>query len=179
MTLFTVGLIDAGLNLGNLYASFADWRSAGDIFAAIAERAPDPNVGAQARWSAVESRFYRGDVAAALADARALIVNNPKAKQADDAIALVRALTALAAGQPLALTGDERLTRALALLRDSDPQNAFEELTALDEESVSAPLRPAVRLNRGIALSRLRPAAAGLRGAKERAGCSLPLYLRA
>ena len=151
-----IAWIDAGLNLGNLYASFADWRSAGDIFAAIAERAPDPNVGAQARWSAVESRFYRGDVAAALADARALIVNNPKAKQADDAVALVRALTALAAGQPLALTGDERLTRALALLRDSDPQNAFEELTALNEESVSAPLRPAVRLNRGIALSRLR-----------------------
>src|SRR5437870_4223719 len=76
-----IAWIDAGLNLGNLYASFADWRSAGDIFAAIAERAPDPNVGAQARWSAVESRFYRGDVAAALADARALIVNNPKAKQ--------------------------------------------------------------------------------------------------
>src|SRR5262249_23649960 len=63
---------------------------------------------------------------------------------------------ALTAAQPLILTGDERLARARALMRDSDPQNAFEELTALDEGPVSGALRPGVRLNRGIALSRLR-----------------------
>src|SRR5437763_3673307 len=48
-----IAWIDAGLNLGSLYATIADWRDAGDIFTAVAERAPDPNVGAHARWSAV------------------------------------------------------------------------------------------------------------------------------
>src|ERR1051325_3768624 len=40
-----IAWIDAGLNLGGLYASIADWHNAGDIFGTVAERAPDPNVG--------------------------------------------------------------------------------------------------------------------------------------
>jgi len=148
--------LDTGLNLGNLYSAIADWRHAGDTYASIAARAQDSNVGGNARWSAIESRLAAGDVAATLQLARQLAVKNPRAPQAEDAIAIVRTLTSVAPGQPIALTGDERLERALALLRDSDPGNAFEELTALNEGSVSAALRPAVRLNRGIALGRLR-----------------------
>ena len=151
-----IAWVDAGLNLASLYAAIADWHHAADTFNGVGTRATDPNVGSHARWSAVEARFAEGDIASALEIARELIINNPKAEHADDAIALVRSLNSLPPAQALLLTGDERLTRALALLRDSDPQNAFEELTALDEDSVSGALRPAVRLNRGIALSRLR-----------------------
>jgi soluble lytic murein transglycosylase-like protein len=148
--------LDAGLNLGNLYSAIADWRHAGDTYAGIAARAQDSNVGGNARWSAIESRFASGDVAETLHLARLLAIKNPRAPQAADAIAVIRSLTSVSPGQPIALTGDERLERALALLRDSDPANAFEELTALNDASVSAALRPAVRLNRGIALARLR-----------------------
>jgi len=151
-----IAWVDAGLNLAALYAAIADWHHAADTFNGVGTRATDPNVGSHARWSAIEARFAEGDIASTLQIARELIINNPKAQHADDAIALVRSLSSLSPGQPLLLTGDERLTRALALLRDSDPQNAFEELTALNEDSVSGALRPAVRLNRGIALSRLR-----------------------
>jgi soluble lytic murein transglycosylase-like protein len=148
--------LDAGLNLGNLYAAIPDWRHAAEIFSTIADRANDPNVAGQARWSALESRFAQGDVASVLQLSRDVIVNDPRAPQAVDAIAILRSLSSITPGQSLALTGDERLTRALALIRDSDPQNAFEELSALKEDSVSAALRPAVHLNLGIALSRLR-----------------------
>ncbi len=148
--------LDAGLNLGNLYAAIADWRHAGDVYGAAGERAQDSNVGGNARWSALESRLAQGDVASVLDLARQITINNPRAAQAEDAIAVVRSLTSIAPSQPIALTGDERLQRGLALLRDGDPQNAFEELSALNEELVSAPLRPAVRLNRGLALQRLR-----------------------
>ncbi|MEK6375746.1 MAG: lytic transglycosylase domain-containing protein [Acidobacteriota bacterium] len=148
--------LDSGLNLGNLYSAIADWRHAGDTYAGVAARVQDSNVGGNARWSAIESRLAAGDVAATLYLARQLAIKNPRAPQADDAIAVIRSLTSVTPAQPIALTGDERLERALALLRDSDPQNAFEELTALNDASVSAALRPAVRLNRGIALGRLR-----------------------
>src|SRR5436190_206402 len=151
-----IAWVDTGLNLAALYAAIADWHHAADTFDGVGTRAADPNVGSHARWSAIEARFAEGDIASTLEIARALIINNPKADHADDAIAVVRSLNSLPPGQPLLLTGDERLTRSLALLRDSDPQNAFEELTALNEDSVSGALRPAVRLNRGIALSRLR-----------------------
>ena len=147
--------VDAGLNLGNLYAAIADWRHAGDTYARVGELAQDSNVGGNARWSAIESRFVQGDIASLLEIARQIAVNNPRAPQAASAIAVIRSLTA-APVQPIALRGDERLTRALALLRDADPQNAFEELSALDEKDVSAALRPAVPLNRGIALGHLR-----------------------
>jgi soluble lytic murein transglycosylase-like protein len=148
--------VDAGLNLANLYASVADWRHAADVRAAIGARATDPNVGATARWSAIESRFAEGDVAAVLHLARRVTVDQPRSPQVDEAIAVIRSLTATPESQPIALTGDERLARALALLRDADPANAFEELSMLNEASVSAALRPAVQLNRGIALSRMR-----------------------
>lgn len=147
---------DTGLNLGNLYSAIADWRHAGDTYAGIAARAQDSNVGGNARWSAIESRFAAGDVGATLYLARQMVIKSPRAPQAEDAMGIIRSLTSVAPGQPIALTGDERLERALALLRDSDPANAFEELTALNDASVSAALRPAVRLNRGIALGRLR-----------------------
>ena len=151
-----IAWVDAGLSLATLYGAIADWHHAAGTFTRVADRAADPNVGGHARWKAVEARFAEGDLASMLDTARALVVNNPKSNEAEDAIAVVRSLNSLTPGQPLLLTGDERLTRGLALLRDSDPQNAFEELTALNEASVSPALRPAVRLNRGIALSRLR-----------------------
>src|SRR5205814_10433659 len=148
--------VDVGLNLGNLCGSIADWRHEAEVFTAVAARAQDSNVAGTARWSAIQARLAQGDVASLLDLARRITIDNPRAAQADDAIAIVRSLTSVAPAQPIALTGDERLQRALSLLRDGDPQNAFEELTALNENAVSAPLRPAVRLNRGLALARVR-----------------------
>lgn len=147
--------LDAGLNLAHLYAGAGDWQQAGTVYAGVGARASDSNVAATARWSAIESRFAEGDVAAVLELARQITVTNPKAEQADDAIAVIRALTSAPEPQPIALSGDERLARALSLLRDEDPQSALDELTALNAETVSVSLRPAVQLNRGIALSRL------------------------
>src|SRR6185295_2483344 len=56
---------------------------------------------------------------------------------------------------PLYFTPAERLERAVCLMRDGDPQNALDELTAL-APSVPESLRQAVVLNRGLAFYQLR-----------------------
>src|SRR5439155_1817 len=49
----------------------------------------------------------------------------------------------------------ERTEGAVSLMRDGDPQHAYEELTALDASGVPADLRAPVQLNRGLALNQL------------------------
>jgi soluble lytic murein transglycosylase len=142
---------DAGLNLGTLYATIADWRHAATVYGDVAERADNSAIAASARWSAIESSFARGDIASALYDARSIAIRNPRATQAPHAIELVRALTGVAKDAPIKLTDAERLTRAVSFLRDGDPQNALDELNALD----SAEFRLPIQLNRGLALNQL------------------------
>src|SRR5262249_8712077 len=66
--------LDAGINLGNLYSAISDWRHAAETFGAVGDRATDPNVSGNARWSAIESRFAEGDVASLLETAREIVV---------------------------------------------------------------------------------------------------------
>ena len=146
---------DAGLNLGGLYASIADWRHAARVFDDVAAQADNSAIAASARWSAIDSSFARGDIASVLYDARNIAIRNPRAAQAPHAIELVRAITGVAKDAPVKLSDAERLTRAVSLLRDGDPQNALDELTALDTSGVPADLRLPVALNRGLALNQL------------------------
>lgn len=147
---------DAGLNLGALYTSVADWRHAARAYDDVAERADNSAIAASARWSAIDSSFAHGDIASVLYDARNIAVGNPRTAQAPHAIELIRAITAVAKDAPVRLSDTERLTRAVSFLRDGDPQNAFDELTALDTSGVAADLRLPVQLNRGLALNQLR-----------------------
>jgi soluble lytic murein transglycosylase-like protein len=146
---------DAGLNLGGLYASIADWRHAARVFDEVAAQADNSAIAASARWSAIDSSFARGDIASVLYDARNIAIRNPRAAQASHAIELVRAITGVAKDAPVKLSDAERLTRAVSFLRDGDPQNALDELTALDASGVPADLRLPMELNRGLALNQL------------------------
>jgi soluble lytic murein transglycosylase-like protein len=147
-----VHFTDAGLNLGGLYAAIADWRHAADAYAGVAANADDSNVAATARWSAIDARFARGDIAGVLYDARNIAIKNPRSPQAVHAIELARAIT----GGEMKLTAPERLERAVSFLRDGDPQNAFDELALLEANGVPAELRIPMQLNRGLALNQLR-----------------------
>jgi len=146
---------DAGLNLGGLYATIADWRHAAQVFDDVAAQADNSAIAASARWSAIDAAFARGDIASVLNDARNIAIRNPRAAQAPHAIALVRAITGVAKDAPVKLSDAERLTRAVSFLRDGDPQNALDELTALETSGVPADLRLPVALNRGLALNQL------------------------
>jgi soluble lytic murein transglycosylase-like protein len=146
---------DAGLNLGALYASIADWRHAARVFDDVAAQADNSAIAASARWSAIDSSFAHGDLASVLDDARSIAVRNPRTAQAPHAIELVRAITGVAKDAPVKLSAAERLTRAVSFLRDGDPQNALDELTALDASGVPSDLRLPVQLNRGLALNQL------------------------
>src|SRR5437660_1960597 len=95
-----VHLADAGMNLGGLYAAIADWRHAADAYAGVAANADDSNIAATARWSAIDARFARGDIAGVLYDARNIAIKNPRSDQAVHAIELTRAIT----GVPIKFT---------------------------------------------------------------------------
>jgi soluble lytic murein transglycosylase-like protein len=146
---------EAGSNLGALYDAAGHWDGAADTYAAVAVRSDDPQAAAAARWQTVEERFRSGDVTGALFAARNLAIKNAASPQAGAALAVVRALSGLGENDPIKLTPEERLERAVGLLRDGDAQNALEELQSLEPDA-TASLRPAVQLNRGLALYRLR-----------------------
>lgn len=146
---------DAGLNLGGLYAAVTDWRHAAEVYGDVAAHADNSAIAASASWSAIDSSFARGDIDSVLSDARNIAIRNPRAAQAPHAIELVRAITGLAKDAPMPLSEAERLTRAVSLLRDGDPQSALDELTALDTSGVAPDLRLPVQLNRGLALNQL------------------------
>jgi soluble lytic murein transglycosylase-like protein len=146
---------DAGLNLGGLYAGITDWRHAVEVYHEVAAHADNSAIAASASWSAIDSSFARGDIASVLYDARNIAIRNPRAAQAPHAIELVRAITGLARDVPMKLSDAERLTRAVSLLRDGDPQSGLDELSALEMSGVPADLRLPVQLNRGLALNQL------------------------
>jgi Soluble lytic murein transglycosylase and related regulatory proteins (some contain LysM/invasin domains) len=146
---------EAGSNLGGLYAAIGDWPHAAEVFGDVAAHADDSNVAASARWSAIESSFARGDVAAMLNASRAIAIRNPRAPQAAHAIELARSLSGLPAVAPMTLTEAERLECAVSLLRDGDPQSALDELSSLESGGLPTDLRMPVQLHRGLALNQL------------------------
>src|SRR6185369_12174261 len=146
---------DAAFNLGGLYRSVADWDRSADVYGSIAVRSETPSITAAARWNAIEDRFVRGDIDAVLYAARNIAIKSPRAGQAGDALAVVRSLSSVPKDGAIRLSPAERLERAVGLMRDGDPQNAFEELTALEPVAPPA-LRDPVALNRGLCLYQLR-----------------------
>ncbi|HJW96277.1 MAG TPA: lytic transglycosylase domain-containing protein [Thermoanaerobaculia bacterium] len=145
---------DAAFNLGALYRSVADWDHSADVYGGIAVRSETPSITATARWNTIEDRFVRGDIDAVLYAARNIGIKSPRAAQSGDALDIVRSLSLLPKDGAIKLSPSERLERGVCLLRDGDPQNAFDELTAL-EPSTPASLRDPVELNRGLALYQL------------------------
>jgi soluble lytic murein transglycosylase len=145
---------DVSFHLGNLYAAGGDWSNAADLYASVARNSDNPPVAAAARWQATEARLAAGDLSGALFSARHIVIKNPKAKEAADAGALVRALTGIAPTENLPLTPSERLDRAEALRLAGDPEQGFDELTRLDAQAPQ--LHAAVALQRGIALHQMR-----------------------
>ena len=146
---------DATSSLGALYNVAGDWTHAATVFADGATHTADSNVAATARWNTIESSFARGDVATMLYAARNIAIKNPRAPQAPLAIEMARAIAGLPAEAPIKLTDAERLERAVSLMRDGDPQHAFDELDALQTAGPPPDLRSPVQLNRGLALNQL------------------------
>ncbi|HEX3069791.1 MAG TPA: lytic transglycosylase domain-containing protein [Thermoanaerobaculia bacterium] len=146
---------DATSSLGALYKAAGDWTHAASMFADIAPHTSDSNVAATARWNTIESSFARSDVATMLYAARSIAIKNPRAPQAPLAIEMARAIAGLPAEAPVKLTDGERLERAVSLMRDGDPQHAFDELDVLQTSGPQADLRSPVQLNRGLALNQL------------------------
>jgi soluble lytic murein transglycosylase len=146
---------NAGSKLADLYADAGAAAQSAEIYAAVAVRAKDPAVVAKARWNAAVQRLQSGDPASALFNARQIIIDAPRAEEAKNALALVRALTGTAENTAMPLTPSERIERAIALMNANDSQTALEELTEL--ERVAPPnLLDEVKLQRGVALHRLR-----------------------
>ncbi|MFP5246314.1 MAG: transglycosylase SLT domain-containing protein, partial [Thermoanaerobaculia bacterium] len=94
------------------------------------------------------------DVSGALYAARNILIHNPRAEEAKNAVAIVRALTGTTDKDFLPLTPSERVDRAIALMYSKDPQTALEELTALEPRAPQ--LRHTIQLHRGIALHLLK-----------------------
>ncbi|HYI10253.1 MAG TPA: transglycosylase SLT domain-containing protein [Thermoanaerobaculia bacterium] len=146
---------DVASKLAKLYAENGDATRTADVYAALARREGTPReVIASARWNAILSRLQGGDVGAALYQARNMFIYNPRSEHAPDAAALIRALLELPQNAPIPLTPSERVDRAIALMQSEDSQTALEELTALEPRAPQ--LRDAIRLQRGVALSRLK-----------------------
>lgn len=118
---------DAAQRLAGFYAEAGDFRNAANVTDG---------------WRAIEAHFIDGDIAGVSAAARATAIKNPRAPVGADALAIAQAIGGL--------TPAERLAHGVALMRDGDPQSAYDELTALE------PTTPAVQLNRGLALNQLR-----------------------
>jgi len=146
---------DAAQRLAALYAEAGDFARAAEVYDALAARADAPNTAAAARWGAIESHFAAGDVDGVLAAARAAVIKSPRAPQAVDALAVARTIDGIPPKEMIAMTAAERLERAVSLMRDGDPQSAYDELTALDG-SAPASLHDPIQLNRGLTLNQLR-----------------------
>ena len=146
---------DAAATLASMHQQRGDWRGAAEIAAANATRTTDSAAQGTARWQTFELRLAAGDLAGAVFAARNIPLKNPKAKTAGDALDVLRAVTGVTPGAELRLTAEERLERAVNLMRDGDAAAAERELAGL-EAAAPESLRAAVRLNRGLALHHLR-----------------------
>ncbi len=145
---------DAGLNLAGLYGRLADWSHAAGSYAIVAGRTDSSAIAATARWEEIESRFLGGDIAGATAAARLIVVRAPRSPQAAAALAFIRGICGSGNDGAIPLAPNERLERAVSLLRDGDPLSASNELTAL-QPVAPASIADAVQLNLGLALSKL------------------------
>lgn len=145
---------DVGFSLAGAYENVGDWPRSAEVYAALARRSDVATVSAAARWRTVNARLRGGDLAGALYSARNIVIRQPRAEEARQAIALVRAITGTGETDPLPLTPTERLERAIALIATNDPQSALHELASLAK---AAPhLGSSIQLQRGIALHKLR-----------------------
>ncbi len=145
---------DAGLNLAGLYSLLADWLHASLTYGEVGAWTNSPAVAGNARWGETESRFFNGDLAGALAAARAIAIKSPRVPQAAWALTVIRGVSGIPATAPIPLSSSERLERAVCLLRDGDPQAALDELTSL-EPVAPASIRAAIQLNKGLSLNQL------------------------
>lgn len=146
---------DAAFNLGSLYDAECDFARSSETYTVLARSADTPAVAGAARWRAAGARIRAGDPAGALYSARTILIESPSAPEAKDAETLVRAMTGVAAPNPLPLTPSERLDRGIALIAGGDAQRALDELTTL-EKAAPSQLRTSIQLQRGIALHALR-----------------------
>jgi soluble lytic murein transglycosylase-like protein len=146
---------EAALNLASLHASAGAPQEAADVYDSLARLTDNPNMAAVARTQEISERVTTGDLAGAVHAARRIVVASPRAPQAADAIAFLRAVWSLKPSDALHLTAAERLERAVCLLRDNDFPDALNELTAL-EPGAPASLKPPIVLNRGLALFHMR-----------------------
>jgi soluble lytic murein transglycosylase-like protein len=146
---------DAGMKLAGLYSDGGDFHNAAAVAGTVANRSSDPLIAAAARWKVAESAFAQGDVAGVLQAGRDIVVKAPRSPQAAWAITLVRSLDGSVNDGTIPLTPEERLERAVSLLRDGDPQDALDELEAL-RPVAPASLREPIELNTGLALYQLR-----------------------
>src|SRR5207253_10610785 len=122
-----VGWDEIGARLASLYLEAGDWEQASAIGTSVAGRSDVPGTAGASRWVVAQSAFAHGDLGALLDNARQITIRSPRASQAADAIEIVRAMTATPETAPLKLTDAERLERAVALMRDGDPEHALEE----------------------------------------------------
>ncbi len=146
---------EVGFSLAGLHTSAGSWREAAGVLSTLAARPTTPEISAVARWQEAESHLATGNLGGALSAARLIVIRTPKTPQAESAIGLLRSLLALPDDAALPLNVDERMERAVSLLRDGNPQNALQELTALEADA-PASLRIPIQLNRGLALHHLR-----------------------
>jgi soluble lytic murein transglycosylase-like protein/TolA-binding protein len=146
---------EVGFSLAGLHTVAGSWRQAAGVLNALAARPTTPEVSAAARWQEAESHLATGNVGGALAAARLIVIRTPKTPQAEDAIGLLRSMLSLPDAAAIPLNVDERMERAVSLLRDGNPENALRELTALEADAPPA-LRTPIQLNRGLALHHMR-----------------------
>jgi soluble lytic murein transglycosylase-like protein len=146
---------DAGLELAGMQAAAGDAIDSALVYDHIAERTDNSGVAAIARWNEFQQRMAAGDIAGAVRAVRRIVVASPRSPQVADAIAVLRSVWSLDPTMPLRLTPEERVERAVSFLRDGDPRNALDELTAFEPYAPAA-LKDPVVLNRGIALYQMR-----------------------
>src|ERR1700720_1627807 len=83
---------DISLNLGNYYSDLGDWDNAIAVYRGIASRTDRSPVAAAARWQLINTGFAAGDSKLVYDAAHDIVVKSPRAPQAVDAIAILRAL---------------------------------------------------------------------------------------
>lgn|GEM_PF-457346 len=145
---------EAGLDLAKRYAESGDSVRTAAVAAQLTRRSDVAELTSAARWMAATQRLHHGDVSGALFAARNILIYHPRADEAKNAAALVRALTGTPENVMPPLTPSERVERAKALMRSKDAQTALEELTALEPNAGA--MRSEVQLQRGIALHLLK-----------------------
>ena len=146
---------DAGLDLAGMDAAAGDAIDAAQVYDRIAMRTDNSGLAAVARWNEFQQRMATGDVAGAVRAVRRIVVASPLSPQVGDAIAVLRSVWSLDPTMPLRLTPEERVERAVSFLRDGDPRNAFDELSAFEPYATPS-LKDPVVLNRGLALYQMR-----------------------